>query len=61
MKMLKTSTLEVLQFLCRIILKRGAALISKRMGNFFYKPFTKNKKPQPRVGLICNVSISHEK
>jgi len=60
MKMLKTSTLEVLQFLCRIILKKGAALISKRMGNFFYKPLTK-QKPQPMVGLICNVSISHEK
>jgi hypothetical protein len=47
--------------MCRIILKRGAAPISKRMGNFFYKPFPKNKKPQPMVGLSCNVSISHEK
>jgi len=45
----------------QIHFKEGAALISKRMGNFFYKPFTKNKKPQPMVGLICNVSISHEK
>jgi len=43
--MLNTSTLEVLQFLCRIILKRGAARISKRMGNSFYKPLTKQKTP----------------
>jgi len=45
MKMLKTSTLGVLQFMCRIILKRGAALIYKRMGNFFYKPLKKQKTP----------------